>query len=211
MIQHEVEGLACAWFSPQLAAQAAALQADWLHAALYRPTTAPGLALSVLRPDRSGAIWLRLRQHDRFDGAAHAAADELPFCDGAFSVVLLQHVHEFCANPARLIADCVRLLQPGGRLLISGFNPCAWSRWRHWRPAMTERPRLHMSGRLNWQLQDLGLSCAPIQYLRWPQSSLERCIAVRQLHGVYLLEASKRPPDFLTLRSLRMPAGAVPG
>jgi SAM-dependent methyltransferase len=204
-------GAAREWFSAELAAQTQDLEASWLRSALYRPATLPGLALSVLPADRSGAIWLRLQEVDRFDGAVCAAADVLPFADASFNLVLLQHAHEFCLDPASLIADCTRLLSPGGRLLISGFNPFAWSRWRRWRRGLAQRPALRAAGRLRRELQQLGLSCDTVRYLRWPDSALERHVPVRQMHAIYLLEASKRPPDILTLRRMALPAGALPG
>lgn len=206
-----LRGTARAWFSVELAAQTQELEASWLRNALYRPATLPGLALSVLAPDRSGAIWLRLQDADRFDGAVCAAADVLPFCDASFNLVLLQHAHEFCLDPGSLIADCARLLAPGGRLLISGFNPFAWSRWRRWRRGLAQSPALRAAGRLRRELQQLGLSCDQVRYLRWPTSTFERHVPLRQMHAIYLLEASKRPPDFLTVRRMPLPAGALPG
>lgn len=198
------------WFSAALARQTMQLEASWLRAALYRPATAPALALSVLAPDRSGAIWLRLVERERFAGALRSDSSELPFTDAAFSVVVLHHAHEFCAAPLSLLADCSRLLIPGGRLLISGFNPFAWSRLR-WRREFTDKADLRSVAWMRSQLRQLDMSCARTRYLPWSDSYMENHLPLAQLHAIYLLEASKRPPDFLPLRQLQLPAGALPG
>jgi len=43
---------------------------------------------------------------------------DLPFADGAFDVVISQHVQMNIADKARLYAEAWRVLAPGGRLAL---------------------------------------------------------------------------------------------
>ena len=52
-----------------------------------------------------------------------AEADQLPFAENQFDVILLPHVLEFHALPHEVLREVYRVLRPEGRLLISGFNP----------------------------------------------------------------------------------------
>jgi SAM-dependent methyltransferase len=52
-----------------------------------------------------------------------AEADQLPFTDNQFDVIVLPHVLEFHALPHEVLREVYRVLRPEGRLLISGFNP----------------------------------------------------------------------------------------
>lgn len=55
-----------------------------------------------------------------FPNATARAADvhELPFPDEAFDTVLLFHTLTYAARPARAVAECARVLRPGGRLVV---------------------------------------------------------------------------------------------
>lgn len=63
--------------------------------------------LSLGRKDTPGARWLRGR------------ADPLPFADGVFDVVVCLEVLEFTPHPRRTIRELVRVLRPGGSLLVT--------------------------------------------------------------------------------------------
>jgi SAM-dependent methyltransferase len=47
-----------------------------------------------------------------------ADAHELPFEEAAFDAVLLFHTLTYAAQPKRLLAECARVLRPGGRLVL---------------------------------------------------------------------------------------------
>lgn len=47
-----------------------------------------------------------------------ADVHELPFGDGAFDAVLLFHTLNYAERPARALAECARVLRPGGRLVV---------------------------------------------------------------------------------------------
>jgi len=55
-------------------------------------------------------------------GLAVAAAEDLPFPDGSFDLVVLNEVIEHVRDDRQTIADALRVLRPGGRLVIYAPN-----------------------------------------------------------------------------------------
>lgn len=51
-----------------------------------------------------------------------SSAEELPFVDGAFGVVLLKHVVEHLPHPERAVAEAGRITSPGGTLILATPN-----------------------------------------------------------------------------------------
>ncbi|MGO9815434.1 MAG: class I SAM-dependent methyltransferase [Isosphaeraceae bacterium] len=51
----------------------------------------------------------------------------LPFADGSFDVVVSFQVLEHVADPARCLAEAVRVLRPGGRLFMDMPNHFSWT------------------------------------------------------------------------------------
>ena len=51
---------------------------------------------------------------------------DLPFPDGSFSIVNLAQVIEHLYDPDRLLDEINRVLEPGGHLVLSTPNLCAW-------------------------------------------------------------------------------------
>lgn len=68
--------------------------------------------LSRGRKEAPAARWLR------------AHAEPLPFADGAFDIVVCLELLEFTPNPRRTIRELVRVLRPGGSLLVT--NRVGW-------------------------------------------------------------------------------------
>jgi SAM-dependent methyltransferase len=62
----------------------------------------------------------RLRRHDNvevLEGDMHA----LPLPDASFDLAVLMHALTYAAKPAKAVAEAVRVLRPGGRLLLSSL------------------------------------------------------------------------------------------
>jgi ubiquinone/menaquinone biosynthesis C-methylase UbiE len=49
-------------------------------------------------------------------------AGELPFSEDRFDAICSEHVFEHFAEPERILAECFRVLKPGGSLVVSGPN-----------------------------------------------------------------------------------------
>ena len=47
-----------------------------------------------------------------------ADVHELPFRDASFDAVLMFHTLTYAERPARALAECARVLRPGGRLVL---------------------------------------------------------------------------------------------
>jgi len=63
---------------------------------------------------------------DRLDWV-RAPAAQLPFADGAFDAVTCLEALEFLPDPRAALAECVRVLRPGGLLLVTNrMGPDAW-------------------------------------------------------------------------------------
>src|SRR6186713_1041811 len=57
----------------------------------------------------------------RFDGSVRCGLP-LPIASEAVGTVVLQHVGDAYADPATLLAECTRILLPGGRLWLLALN-----------------------------------------------------------------------------------------
>ena len=63
------------------------------------------------------AAHARLARHDNVRTQV-ADAHELPFADAAFDAVLIFHTLTYAERPPRVLAECARVLRPGGRLVV---------------------------------------------------------------------------------------------
>jgi SAM-dependent methyltransferase len=83
-----------------------------------------GWSTSMFRQAGHRAFGLDLHAA-RLDAAvAYVAADaqRLPFRDGVFDAVAMHTVLEHLADPARALGECLRVMGPGGRLIVVGPN-----------------------------------------------------------------------------------------
>ena len=55
-----------------------------------------------------------------------ANGESLPFADASFDVVYGHGVIQYTADPARLIAECHRVLKPGGEAIFMVYNRISW-------------------------------------------------------------------------------------
>jgi len=64
-----------------------------------------------------------------------ASAEEIPFADGAFGVVIIKHIVEHLPDPEKAIAEIGRVTAPGGILILATPNldsllkPCKGESW----------------------------------------------------------------------------------
>jgi SAM-dependent methyltransferase len=87
-----------------------------------------GLSAHISTPMLGRRTGLHVAAPDQLAGDLRCGVDELPFGDESFRLVVLQHVLERIADPRRLCAEVVRVLEPGGVVMITGF--AAWGVWR---------------------------------------------------------------------------------
>ena len=65
---------------------------------------------------------------------AVANAEQLPLAADSVDAVLLYHALDFASDSHRLLREAHRVLRPGGKMLIVGFNPySSWGLWRLFR------------------------------------------------------------------------------
>ncbi|MBS0193058.1 MAG: methyltransferase domain-containing protein [Proteobacteria bacterium] len=154
---------------------------------------------------------IHTRVHLRRDGAGlagdlHCDEMRLPFADGSFALVYLACALETSRDAVGLAAECARLLEPEGTLLVLSLNPLspARLRWafaglRAWSPEATSAV-----------LSGLSLDVMGWRYLgaRWSGDADTASIDVAgaQVHGsplrsAYLLQARRRDAGMLPLRA----------
>ena len=71
----------------------------------------------------------------------NATAEQMPFEDGSFDVVVTEDVLEHVEDPERVLSECARVLRPGGRLLAR--FPSIQMMWAHHFDRITVLPGLH--------------------------------------------------------------------
>lgn len=134
-----------------------ASEAELLRAAARERPGQPGLWLQPGVIDLGDSDCLQvsgLRLHaagDGFSGDLRCGA-VLPLASESCSVVVVQHLADISAEPAALLAECARVLVPGGRLWLLALNPLApyRLRWQGQGPRAAEpvtwRRRLRAAG-----------------------------------------------------------------
>ena len=81
-------------------------------------------ALDALAANRMSHRWLATPQGVGVPRAAlQADAAALPFPEASLDLVLLPHVLDSHTDPHAVLREVARVLVPGGRVVISGFNP----------------------------------------------------------------------------------------
>lgn len=53
------------------------------------------------------------------DDVVHVRPEQLPYADGRFDVVVTIDVHEHVADPVQFMREAVRILKPGGRIVVT--------------------------------------------------------------------------------------------
>ncbi len=148
---------AARWFADPAGQIVIASEADILRTAARERPGQPGLWLQPGLIDMGDIHYLEpagVRLHASGSGFAGdiRCGLTLPFANECCGVVVVQHLADICAEPARLLAECARILMPGGRLWLLALNPLSpyRLRWRGQGPRAAEpvtwRRRLRAAG-----------------------------------------------------------------
>lgn len=149
---------------------------------------------SLIEPSPAGHKIIFAPAYQPGRGLPVADIEELPLPAESMDGVLIHHGLDFTADCHRLLREATRVLRPGGRMLIIGFNPLSlWGLWRlfkrrgqvPWRGRFIARQRL-----TDWcRLLDLQVerSAAP-----WENLSRLRSRPHSPLGAVYLLNCVKQ-------------------
>jgi len=174
-----------------------------------------GASVDDAPPARSMfSCWTRLGvAGGRYQGDLQAATDEpLPFVDDAFELVMLRHALEVVPAPSALLAEAIRVLAPGGVLVLTGVHPLSgWAPWVYWR-ARGKRPALQFPLQLRQTLQQAGLEIERVRRVgrMWPAAESRPAAASVVWAGGYVLIARKRRRAATPLRikpvPIRVPA-----
>jgi len=115
----------------------------------------------------------------------------LPFCSESFATVVLQHVADLPLDADLLVAECARVLVPGGLACLVALNPLTPYR-RHWwgTPLVTREP-------LTWRrrLRSAGLEPEPVSTgmgPRWRVARVDHREDGPGLRAAWLVRARKR-------------------
>jgi len=155
-------------------------QTAWMMQKLQRCAGEHALLLCASKLDRAPVLpllghWVRLELSEpSWRGDLAARVDEsLPFVDDAFDLLLLRHAFEAAASPRELLRESIRLLAPGGTLVISGLHPLGlWAPWFHWRSRGRGLHLLSPTRLAHW-LSQSGMLVEQVQRIghAWPSSS----------------------------------------
>ncbi len=136
-----------------------------------------------------GGRGLRLYRDDHGPGYAGDARCTLPLplANESVDLIVLQHVT--ARDAAMLLAECERVLSPGGRLFLSSLNPFSPYRTQWRRHGMVVRT----PQRLRHLLDDVGLECGGTRYVgpMWPAAS-NRASRLAPFRAGCLFSAEKR-------------------
>ncbi len=187
---------AAAWFAGFAGQAVLASEADLLRRACEERPGQLGLWLQpgVIDLDDAGYWDVRgLRLHaagDGFGGDVRCGG-ALPLASESCAIVVVQHLADISTEPADLLAECARVLIPGGRLWLLALNPLAPYRLR-WRTQ-----GLRAAEPVTWRrrLRAVGLAPEPLaQGLgpTWKVSVDPRMQDGAGLRSAFLLRAEKR-------------------
>ncbi len=188
--------LAAAWFAGIAGQAVIASEADLLRLACRERPGQPGLWLQPGVIDMGDAdCWdvAGLRLHaagDGFGGDVRCGT-ALPLASESCGLVVVQHLADISAEPAELLAECARVLVPGGRLWLLALNPLAPYRLR-WR---TQGPRAAEPVTWRRRLRAVGLAPEPVSQgvgPTWTVSVDARVQDGAGLRSAFLLRAEKR-------------------
>ena len=120
------------WFATAPALALLASEQDSVRAALADRPGQPWLWLSPAIGSDDGAPGQGLRLHAAAGGWAGSVrcALPLPLANESVAAVVIQHIGLAGKDADALLAECARVLVPGGRLSLFCLNPLSPWRWR---------------------------------------------------------------------------------
>lgn len=149
--------------------------------------------------------------------------DDLALATDSVDVALLHHSLDFALYPQRVLREVSRVVIPGGKIVIVGFNP--WSLWGIWRLAKSQSPKVPWCARFlspyrlsDWlNVLDLHLDGLESTHFGLPttRSSVQSIdswlnnLGQRwwdHLGAVYVLVATKRVSRLIPVRPRMIPA-----
>jgi SAM-dependent methyltransferase len=196
-----------------------------LSAQLQRCAGQHALLISATLDDDPPALpllgrWTRLAlQQGFYRGDLHGRGNEpLPFVDEAFELILLRHALEVSAAPSQLLREAVRVLAPGGLLVLTGLHPISgWLPWLLWQDGIGQALGVRLQLGRWLRAAELEVERSDRAGAAWPSRLHSPAPTPNILGGSYLLHARKRRRTItpLPLRALpqRAPAnvGLAPG
>lgn len=94
---------------------------------VVRFARAGALTTGVDLSDQAVALTRRNLAHQHLAaGLAVADGETLPFSDASFDYVFAHGVIQYAASDARVVAECRRVLKPGGLVLFQVYNRVSW-------------------------------------------------------------------------------------
>jgi SAM-dependent methyltransferase len=188
------------------------LQNAQVHALLpelQRCAGSHGLLLSAGGEDPPALPLLACWAHMHVDGERYggdvvaAPAEPLPFVDDAFELVWLRHALEVVAAPHEVLKEAMRVLAPGGTLVVAGMHPVsAWSPWFYRVTRGQPQRRLLAPMTVRHLLRQGGLELASQRRVGgiWPSAGHGSSPGGKWCGGSYVLVATKRRAALTPLR-----------
>ncbi|MEO6227207.1 MAG: methyltransferase domain-containing protein [Thermomonas sp.] len=198
---------AATWFASPAGQMVIASEADVLRTVARERPNQPGLWLQPGVVDMGDIDCLDapgVRLHAAGAGFAGdiRCGSALPFANECCGVVVVQHLADISAEPAALLAECARILMPGGRLWLLALNPLAPYRLR-WQ-GQGPRPAEPVTWRR--RLRATGLVPDPVSQGVGPTWAIAIAPELQDgagLRAAFLLRAEKRRIPLTPLRATR--------
>lgn len=205
---------AATWFARPAGQMVIASEADVLRSVARERPGQPGLWLQPGVVDMGDIDCLEapgIRLHASGAGFAGdiRCGSALPLASESCGVVVVQHLADISTDPGQLLAECARILLPGGRLWLLALNPLAPYRLRwhgqgpHAAEPVTWRRRLRGAGLVP---DPLAQGIGPM----WAISIHPHLQDGAGLRAAFLLRAEKRRIPLTPMRAtraLRLQAG----
>lgn len=190
--QPDAVAAAADWFARDAGLALLASEADALQQALQER---PGQASLRLGPlpvlAQGGDATLQLHAAECGLAGDLRAGLPLPIASDACGVVVVQHLADIACDPVQLLAECARVLVPGGRLWLLALNPLSPYRMR-WRG---QGPRVAEPVTWRRRLRSVGLQPEPVSQGLGPTWTVALDPAMQDgagLRAAFLLRAEKR-------------------